>query len=774
MGGRGAKSYYTPPIDRSQLPYTVVSWHDYVGRAVLPFVQQTGRAWHIVRHASEERDLEYDAAFTFGQATPTLRWVNGEQVVNLYVAGMDTEAFLAHSGLELDMSKGGFVLSKRISRVLRPQRMSGLFDGEDVRIAYMQQSVDEAKVWDGAALVSRSMLEGVTLAGDLPASKQAQLTQELSHIQRVEFTVLTQKGQDKGHAMVVDDLRDADGRPVDFLLPEDTKAQVKLMTGQTFVGFNPVHGHNEMRLDVQSLINLTPFFDSDELLGYVKDEGQLFLQSIEAGEVDKIIGRIRGLDDKGELSADSADQWPLRALVAAGGDPTQYRSHIKTLVNQHLERLNHQTLDKMRLPLPGGRHYVMPAGIAQRGGLEIDEVERGEIFIDDKRGTAWVNDADWIAMQDGGREGIAGILGGADNDDGLWLYGFTDHDGERKVLTWRSPNQLGEFVVLRPTENSAELTWTTATDETISYPAADSRNLPQRIDRQQLTYLGAVDPETAGGIGEDVGAYSADALNAAIARSVQNQGVLGMYCNALMLHQALYGTLPNELPAPLEDVIDSSVKTGADVSKVRDWCFDHSRAILETGTPIPDILQKRLSIDRTLPREEQPPRPRRSGAEGHWLAQLQQGLQRHIADVTTRRDQLIAAAKPPDALFEAVAQDEEGLQLGRELNRRFGAALNTSEIVDKFSNARRSVEDFLSCFDPATQRRILRGALASVYLDEDKAKSDAAVWLARERSEQLATGTEFRRVRQLQAQARDGQWSAVGVRMVEALREVGL
>ncbi len=772
MGGRGAKSYLTPPIDRNQLPYTVISWHDYVGRAVLPFVEQTGRAWHIVRHDSNEPDHAPDVAFTFGQDAPTLRWVNGEQVVDLYVAGMATADFLTHSGLELDMSKGGFVLSKRMSRVLRPQRMSGLFDRDAIRISYMQQTEDEANVWDGAALVSRNMLAGMALAGDLPDLKREQLTQELSHLQRVEFTILTAKGQDKGHAMVVDDLCDAQGKPIDFLLPEDTKAQVKLTTGQTFVGFNPVQGHNEMRLDVQSLINLTPFFDTQELLGYVKDEGELFLQSIEQGEIEQIVGRIRGLDEAGTLSADLADQWPLRALIAAGGDPTRYRSHIKTLVNQHLERLNYQTLEKMRLPIPGGRHYVMPAGIAQRGGLEIDRVGRGEVFIDDRRGTAWVNDDDWLAMQDGNQDGIAGILGGADNDDGLWLYGFTDHDGERKVLTWRSPNQLGEFVVLKPTENSADLTWTTANGDTLSYPKADSRHLPQRIDSQTVTYANAVDPETAGGIGEDAKSYSTDVMHAAIERSVANAGVLGMYCNALMLHQALHGTLPDTLPAPLEDVIDSAVKTGADVSQVRDWCFDHSRAILSTRTPIPDILHKRVSIDRTLPREEQPPRPRRS--EHHWLAQLQQGIQMHIVAVTARRDMLLAAARPPQALFDAVAQDEEGLQLGRELNRRFGAALNQRDQADKFSDARRSVEDFLSCFDPATQRRILRGALASVYLDKGETTSDAAVWLARERAEQLGTGNEFLIVRQLQAVAREGQWSAIGVRMVAALQEVGV
>ena len=56
MGGRGAKSYYTQ-INRSSLPYSVISWHDYTGRASLPFVTQTGQAWHMLRHASDKPEI---------------------------------------------------------------------------------------------------------------------------------------------------------------------------------------------------------------------------------------------------------------------------------------------------------------------------------------------------------------------------------------------------------------------------------------------------------------------------------------------------------------------------------------------------------------------------------------------------------------------------------------------------------------------------------------------------------------------------------------------
>jgi hypothetical protein len=47
-----------------------------------------------------------------------------------------------------------------------------------------------------------------------------------------------------------------------------------------------------MRLDIQSLINLHPFFREEQLLDWLKDEGDLFVQSVETGQVGEVMGRI--------------------------------------------------------------------------------------------------------------------------------------------------------------------------------------------------------------------------------------------------------------------------------------------------------------------------------------------------------------------------------------------------------------------------------------------------------------------------------------------------
>jgi hypothetical protein len=297
--------------------------------------------------------------------------VNGSyQVSDLYVDGMTTEQFLAATGLQLDLHKGGFVLSKRISRIMRPHFVSGFFDPADVRIAYMAQSPAEAKVWDGAGLISRRMLRKLALGeagGDaLSPAKRERLEAELRHAQRVEFTVMTAKGQDKGHAIVADDLRDEDGRPVDFLLPPTPSEKCGSTRRQHLCRpqLRPrpqryAAGHPEPDQPA-------PLLPRRAAAGLARDEGDLFVQAVETGRVAEAMGRIDRHTTPAEVQA-----WPLREYLASGGQPIWFRSHVKSLMNQHLKRLNQATLEKLRLPIPGGRHYVMPAAVGRRAGLGI-------------------------------------------------------------------------------------------------------------------------------------------------------------------------------------------------------------------------------------------------------------------------------------------------------------------------------------------------------------------------------------------------------------------
>jgi hypothetical protein len=123
------------------------------------------------------------------------------------------------------------------------------------------------------------------------------------------------------------------------------------------------------------------------------------VRSIEEGTAGEAMARIDGEGRIARMTLAELQSWPLREYLASGGHPLWFRSHVKSLMNQHLSGSITRTLEKMRLPIPGGRHYVMPAAAGKRAGDSRADVGRGEIHIDPRYGTAWVNDEDWLALR---------------------------------------------------------------------------------------------------------------------------------------------------------------------------------------------------------------------------------------------------------------------------------------------------------------------------------------------------------------------------------------
>ncbi len=700
----------TPPETYHVIKHTEIPGRTY------PFLDRTDQAWTLITRAVDE-PAEYRAADTFAMTQPTLRWVNGGQVNDVYVEGLTTEAFLAATGLALDMERGGYVLSKRLSRIMRPYTLGGYFPRDAVHIDYLD-NLDRAgqQVWDGAGLISHRMLERLGIAGDSEAH-QAHWQAAVRRAGRVEFTLMTSRGQDKGHAIIADQLL------ADFILPRDTKPSVKLRGSEVFVGIQLVHGHPDMRLDIQSLINLYPFFSIEQLARWLADEGNLFLRAVASGQVGEAMARV----DR-TTTIDQLRDWPLREYLVSGGDPRWFGYPVRSLMNQHLERLNHSTLGKLRIPIPGGRYYVMPVGVGQQADVARD-VPRGHICIDPDYSTAWVNDADWVQLA-GSDAGIAAILGGADNDDALWVHPFTDYDGQHQVLAWRSPNQVGEYVMLKPTPDSDPLVWATP-DGDIQYPAGDSRQLMLRIDTMTVNYLNLVDSSTAGGLGEGQ-PYSIDVMDTTLERAQANRHVLGAYCNLLMVAKAVYGQLPTHPPAPLEDVIDGSVKFGTDLSPIMEWIQEAVRRILRQGKPIPTLLQPRLGVawmmDATVPAPVT--------SQGHWLDDLVKVVQEHITHITARRDALAQATMPPAAVFDQAFSEPEWISIGSQLNQTYTATLHrrlrqsaTSGLTgDDYMAIQASLTAFLGRYPPEVHTDIVRGAMVSLYLN-DTLGSDAGLWL---------------------------------------------
>ncbi|MEO8391538.1 MAG: hypothetical protein ABI700_00965 [Chloroflexota bacterium] len=682
-----------------------------LGGMQYPYLARTRKNWTILSTPANETTQKPD-----GQLT---RWINGADVYDLYLDGVPwTDTAIANAlGLKLNLEKRGFRASKRWARLIRPYHIHLFLPETDLQITYLPKDAKRDKLWDGAGIVSRKFLTKMSDHLDtLPLSPRLRrrLQHQLAETKRVEFTIQTSKGQDKGHAIVSETL------DADFMLIEDTKTEVTTTDGMAFIGINPIHAHDHMRLDIQSLINLRGqvtdlFWTNDQLLTWLHQTGITFGQALESGDVAKPLAMLDG-----DLTLDDITRWYLHEYFASNGQTMHFKGIIKTLMNQHLKQIRSANLDNLRLPIPGGRYYVMPAAVGQAAGLKI-KVRRGHVLIDPTSATAWVNDRDWLKLPNSPtKAGIARILGGADNDDALWIHGFTDYNGQKKLLCWRSPNQHGEYVVLKPETHSLALTWYDGT-RTSSYPPNDSRKLPQRIDFSTPDYLNLIPEDTT--INDS--AYSIDAMWDTVKRIRQNEGALGMYCNLLMLTQALYDRQPKQPAARLEDAIDGSVKDGRPLAPLKEYCYEKSDLIVASGIAIPRALWKRLSVRH----DDNTPRPRLTATTHHWLDHLISGIRDHISTVTAQRDQLMLKAQPPLEILQ-YATEHDLLTLGGEFNQIYALALqetNQDASPERgYDLARERCETYLVYKrDQASPEDILTGALASCTFSQS---TDAALW----------------------------------------------
>jgi hypothetical protein len=230
-------------------------------------------------------------------------------------------------------------------------------------------------------------------------------------------------------------------------------------------------------------------------------------------------------------------------------------------------------------------------------------------------------------------------------------------------------------------------------------------------------------------------------MQAAIERTRANAGALGMTCDSLMVHKAVFGRLPEQPPAPLEQIIDADVKTGEDLTKVKDWNYGYRRQLRKSRAAVPAILHSRAGGDAEMGQ----PLPE---THDHWLDRVVGNIKAHIETVKTRRDELEKRTMPARELFDAVIA-EKSLEKGRQFNGLYRAVLKRGgpEL------ARQKAEEYLSHYPPEQQRGILRGAMADAYLGETPS-SDAAVW-------QMGHKTEH------------GRAPGIGDLAVEALREIG-
>jgi hypothetical protein len=457
---------------------------------------------------------------------------------------------------------------------------------------------------------------------------------------------------------------------------------------------------------------------------------------------------------------DSLADWHVGEYIASGGSLMWFAGMVKAVAKQHLKRLGSRAT-KLRCPAPGGRYYIFPAAVGNR------EVPEGHIELDPTCATAWVNDSDWLTT-------IVDVLGGCDGDDAVWVFPFTDlsDNNGQKLLIWRSPNQLGEYILLRPTANCHVIAWEvggSVAGGQVSYPKMKSRLLPNRID--SCIYQYGQLTETGDWHRTNV-SYSVEAMASTITRAAANQGVLGGFCNVAMLCKAVYGRLPNQLPATLEAVIDGSVKTGLDLTPVKQWNQMAIRRMVTHGLANPNRAIPQAMLER-LPSwlRDQAAAAAVNSPKRHWLDVLTSALETHGAQYWADVEALATEACPPVALFD---HGGSWLHLGKELRQAYSRVMRHAFPADEllegesslaleaiFEAARVASESYLNQWPVEKRPLLLLGAAAYLYAQGPQSGEpvrDALIW-------QLGAR---------RAGEESGREAGIAQLMLAALRQIGL
>ncbi len=126
---------------------------------------------------------------------PTVRLVRDDKLIDIHVPSITTSEFLAHWGLRTSLRKGGYVLSKRFSRLIHPYRWWVFVKPEDIKIVHRDDW--DAALWDGCGRVSKKFLAKRLLPRlvHLPEDKRRKYQRELLHTGRFgSARTLTDRG----------------------------------------------------------------------------------------------------------------------------------------------------------------------------------------------------------------------------------------------------------------------------------------------------------------------------------------------------------------------------------------------------------------------------------------------------------------------------------------------------------------------------------------------------------------------------------------------------
>jgi len=683
---------------------------------------------------------------------PSIAWLKDDKLVLHYQDGLRFPDFCEKYGMVVSGPVGK--RDKRISRWLRPQALFGYFDESLMRVLYETRGLVNSVAEDGvAATINRTLLINMAeyrIESDKLTPKQEKAIRAMArYARRVELTYISGDGQYKGDAIV------CDGVDYDILLVKaSAKPELRTMPGRDVFISAQVRHTSQMRLDVQTHLNwnANKTFSVERLATwmteYVNNNLWLF-------DSDKSMEIIDGLADSTHWAADAESllKYPPYQFVMARGDPKWFAHTTRAILKSGLKGITRKGMTDLSFLVPGGNYHVMAAGVGRRAGLNI-HVARGYAKLDTENATIWVNNLDAVTLDQRfqtvdemevfchgdkaefdaickATPGLFSYWSGADSDDDIKCLPV-HFDGKDKVICGRSPNEIGQQVVLNLTDDTDYPMW--CGGQSVAW-GLDLNTLPEQVAQGQRPNLGLVGDPIKG-----LDTYDhRDILNAAI-KMINSSGAVGLQALRAWFEVAMFGVLPATMPAEISEIIDAVVKLFADLSEVvaanKERFIELAKqSVLPGGKPIPTCRSEtfhKLVGDEPF------------AINTTWVDEYYIATHQVLEDYDTQIELRAQAARPPLELYQAgMKVSDPGRQfktawnmywhdtlLGTVVEALEGDALIASwfdqpdkeaeEIEDaamehNFDGARDACLNFIERFHPSLQPMIMVGGLAHTY-----------------------------------------------------------
>lgn len=479
--------------------------------------------------------------------------------------------FTSKFGITIN-SSNLFKTGKYLSRVFRPVRYAGHF--KNIKVHINQNPKHKGKVTDGISLISLSLAK--VLGWEKAMSGMS-----------AQFTLFFEQGLVKGNCIISDKIK----HDVVIYGTENIKTEISLGNGIQYISLEPLKLSKNLRMDIQSLLNLWNIFGSEQYLEWAYTGIESFKQDLVSGNLNK------WLDDFDDIDAEEYENetWTLRQAIRHKIDYTRFPGLVRqawTMFRSGMRQfaLSGRGEPKFRIPVPGGlRGYIRVDLRNHDADGNFISNKDPEVVHLDQFGNLWVHPDSVVEFME--------IKGGADMDDGVAIIPIEND----QAVIYRNPNQYGEYGIHKINYDSIDVEKvnklvgyvplkkisgeeSSVTDNEILNPL-----LKSFLDKLPLKDSVRIE-------------YNITNLIKTLARISENSASIGLAANAEMIRSAigitdkeLFNKLAIEYDWNLERIIDSTVKEGISATQDMNAVSDLINYIIENGIAVPISLSHRFS-----------------------------------------------------------------------------------------------------------------------------------------------------------------------------------